>query len=884
MNNIMKNFLIIILIIFICFNLLSAEKFLDLMNSRWLVIGPFENPQVDGFCKGFDKDLLAGIGGETNLKFEQNQKINGLQWQNYQSNSDKLDFMKIVGQYSNCLAYAYNEFILYSEQKAILKIGSDDGIKIWLNGIQIFTHHIHRSNNPDSDLVMVNLKKGANKILVKVDQGDGSWSCTLRLKTIEDEIADFNKTKINGLKLIISENLVLNNEIDGIVLPDPSFYINENVKVALYDINNKKLSEKNVPIGQNFKFDVKNYKSNLFYLKSFGSGKLSGLQSEQEIIIVGDLKKIKDKYIKLASDIAKSDKLPECNFDIRATCNFFKEQFEGKMDSSLISLERQLRAIYTLNEINQFIENPKNKITGLRQRAYYSSIDQSYQPYSIYIPSSYDKNRKYSLLICLHGFSGNDYNGAKNVADCKPADFIIVGAFGRGDVGYYGIGEQDVLDVMEIVKKNFNIDDNRVYLTGWSMGGLGTWRLGQLYSDKFAAIASFCGWTWDTYLDNLINLPVLIVHGTDDTVVPIDMDTNAVNNLKSLGYNVRFDIVQKADHDVWSAWIKDSDPNKLLDYFRKIKRNPDPIIINIHNKNIRFGKQYWAKIIEFNDPTNNGLLKAKIIDDRHIKVSLENIKTFEVNLQHPTLAKNGRIVLNINGNNVLVDAGNKNALIGYSSVKKVYQSLKNENNSIASHEGGGLVDLFMKKLIIIYGTKKKNTIKKWQNIAGILSDLSIKNEINIGTKIGKYKIISDKELITLMDSKDNLIKDANFLLLGSYDENRVIEKISSSLPLKFNGDDIELLKEKYKKSGLFFVYPNPLDKKTLVGIISLPFNDNKLYDFITNLNMKLRMYFMPRDIIGYSLPDIVIFKSYDYTYATGYFNYNWKELYINKNN
>lgn len=879
----MKFYLTIILIILVCFNLTSIEKLPDLMNSLWLVIGPFENPQVDGVCQGFNKDFLTSIGGETNLKPEQSRKINGLQWQKYQSKLNKLNFINIIGQKNNCLAYAYNEFKVNKDQKAILKIGSDDGIKIWLNGIQIINHHIHRANNPDDDLVMINLKAGINKILVKVDQGNGDWSCSLKLRTIEEEIADFNKTKINGLKFIISESAIMNNEIDGIVLPNPSFYINENVKIVLYDINNKELIEKNVAIGQNFKFDVKNYKSNLFYLKSFGSGKLSGLKSDQEIIIVGDLKKIIDKYIILAGDIVKSNKLPESNFDIRATCNFFKEQLEGKMDSSLISLDRHLRAIYTLNEINQYIKNPANKITGLRQRAYYSSIDQSYQPYSLYIPSSYNKNKKYSLLICLHGFSGNDYSGAKNVADCLPEDFIIVGAFGRGDVGYYGIGEQDVLDVIDLVKKNFNIDDDRVYLTGWSMGGLGTWRFGQLYSDKFAAVASFCGWTWDTYLDNLINLPILIVHGTEDTTVPIEMDENAADNLKYFGYNVRFDIVLKADHDVWSAWIKGSDPNKLLNYFRKIKRNSNPVSINIHTKYIRYGKQYWAKIIEFVDPTKSGLLKAKIIDDRHIRISCENIKIFEVNLQHPNLAKNGRVVLNINGNNVLVDAGKKDASVGYSKVKNRFESIKKENNLIALHEGGGLVDMFMKKLFIVYGTKKKSTTKKWQNFAVILSDLNINEKINVGTKIGQYKIISDKELISRMESQDSIMKDSSFLLLGSQDENRVIEKISTDLPLKFNGEDIEISKEIFKESGVFFIYPNPLNKKNLIGIISFPFNDNKLFDFARNLNINLRMYVLSRDITGFTLPDIVIFKSYEKAYATGYFNYNWKDLIINKN-
>ena len=878
-----KSIFFILLIIFKCLNLISTEKLPDIMNARWMVIGPFDNPEVNGICQGFNKDFLASVGGESNLQPEIKQVINELTWKYFDINSENLDFIKIFGGNNHSIAYAYREFNINTDQKAVLKIGSDDGIKIWLNGIQILNHHIHRPLNSNDELLIIDLKSGINKILVKVGQYTGEWGFALKLRSFKDEINDFNKVKINGLKIIANENII-NNNISGYVITNPSYYINEKVKVILYDINNKKIYENITTIGEKFNFNIKNLESNLYYLKSHGYGKLSGLKSDQEILIIGDYNKIINKYIKIARAISVQNKFPESNFDIRATCLFLKNQLEGKMHPSLYSTERNLRAIYTINEIYKYIQNPNFKFTGLKQRAYYSSIDESYQPYTLYTPSSYNKNKEYSLLICLHGFSNDDYNAVKNVADCKPEDFIIAGAFGRGDIGYYGIGEQDVLDVIDLIKKNYNIDNDRIYITGWSMGGLGTWRLGQVYPDKFAAIATFCGWTGDEYLDNLINLPVLIVHGAKDTAVPIDMDKNAEDKLNKLGYNVTFDILPEAGHNVWDAWIKESNPDKLLNYFRKFKRNPYPKNINIHTQYIRYGEQYWVKIIEFINPTKPGLLQIKIIDDRHIDVIADNIKIFKLNLDHPDLAKKGRIILKVNGYNILFDAGKTKAVAKFSNEKNSFESIKDYKDPAVSHDGGGLVDLFLNKLFIVYGTKKKSSIKKWKNFAKILSDFQVNEQISSGTKIGKYKIISDKELLKLIESNNSKIKNTNFLLLGSYNENLIIEKISPDLPIKFNGDNIKILNKKYKKPGLIFTYPNPLNKKTLISIISLPFKYNKIIAYAINLNINLRMYISSRDVTGFILPDLAILESHKKVTAIGFYNYNWKELNIIKIN
>jgi pimeloyl-ACP methyl ester carboxylesterase len=885
MNNSKKAVILILTNLFVFF--ISAGKFPDLMKSRWLVIGPFENPVVDGVCRGFDRDYFSDSGGETNLRPVSGQSSGKLVWQYSQNEADRINFLSIYGQRTNCLAYAYNEFKIDERTKAVLKFGSDDGIKIWLNGTLITDHHIHREFVPDEESVQVYLKSGVNRILVKVDQGTGDWTFGMNLLSADEEKAGFLKNKIRGLKTEIFEKEVKDGVVKGCISTVPSFGIDERAVISLCDINDNKISEKFSLIGADFNFDVKDLKPGIYSVRASGIGNIAGYRSEPGLFAVGDMKSVIGRYGKMAADISRMKGYPEADFDIRSTCLFLNDEFEGKMHPSLITVERNLRAAYTVNQIGNFIKNPGMRITGLQQRAYLSDIDGSCQPYSVYVPSSYDKRKKYSLLICLHGFDGNEYDAANNVAEADPQDFIIAGTFGRGDVGYFGIGERDVLDVMNIMKKNFNIDNDSVYITGWSMGGFGTWRFGQLLTDNFAAMASFCGWTGEDCLDSMVNLPVLIVHGTEDTVVPMMLDESAAKDLHLMGYDVRFDIVEGAGHSVWQSWLKSAfpgrkdSPEKLLDYFRKYRRNPYPMSVDIHTKYLRYGKQYWVRLLEFTNPGYPGMLKAKISDDRHISIKAENISVFRMDLSHPGLAKNGRIVLNINGTNLLSDAGKHGLTVGFSTSRNKYGILKDDGSGAVSHDGGGMMDLFSRNLFIIYGTKKSGPEKKWRKFAETISDIRKNENISSGTKVGKYRFMSDKDFIRLSDKDDNLRK-ADLLLLGSPDENSVVERLGHGLPLTFEGDSVSIDGGKYGNAGVMLCCPNPVNRSRLVGVITMPYNEARVMEFATLLNMKMRLYNSSNDINGTVFPDIMIFKSANEVVASGYFNYNWKTVKIVK--
>ena len=87
----------------------------------------------------------------------------------------------------------------------------------------------------------------------------------------------------------------------------------------------------------------------------------------------------------------------------------------------------------------------------------------------------------------------SDYEAVRNRVPLPDVGFLVVAPYGRGEIaGYNGVGENDVLRVLRDVRTAYNVDPDRIYLTGLSMGGGGTWHIGLRYPDLFAAIVPVC--------------------------------------------------------------------------------------------------------------------------------------------------------------------------------------------------------------------------------------------------------------------------------------------------------------------------------------------------------------------------------------------------------
>ncbi|MCB0264904.1 MAG: prolyl oligopeptidase family serine peptidase [Calditrichaeota bacterium] len=195
--------------------------------------------------------------------------------------------------------------------------------------------------------------------------------------------------------------------------------------------------------------------------------------------------------------------------------------------------------------------------------------------YLLYLPQNYETSKdKWPLMLFLHGAGerGDDlekvkvHGPPKLVANGKEFPFVLVSP--QCPEGMWW--STDVLDaLLNEITENYNIDENRIYVTGLSMGGFGTWALAEKYPHRFAAIAPVCGGGDPAAVPTFSHLPVWVFHGAKDNVVPIDRSEAMVNELKKNGADVQFTVYPEAGHD---SWTETYDNPALYEWFLKQRR------------------------------------------------------------------------------------------------------------------------------------------------------------------------------------------------------------------------------------------------------------------------------------------------------------------------
>ncbi|MBN2321907.1 MAG: dienelactone hydrolase family protein [Acidobacteria bacterium] len=231
-------------------------------------------------------------------------------------------------------------------------------------------------------------------------------------------------------------------------------------------------------------------------------------------------------------------------------------------------------------------------------------------PYAVFVSTKVAKDKKAPLVLALHGFSGNHgtFMRTQCVDEAEKNGYILVGAMGYSPSGSFGmpmrrptgappkmnspvpkapakpgdgaardgqpkpgmftgmqggpggtketdparvaeLSEKDAMNVLEMTRKEFNIDDNRIYLMGHSLGGGGALHMGEKYSSIWAAVAGLApaafGFQWSED-QKLKNVPLLIIVGDEDRLVTGSQQL--ADQLKGLNFRVEYKSLPGLDH------------------------------------------------------------------------------------------------------------------------------------------------------------------------------------------------------------------------------------------------------------------------------------------------------------------------------------------------
>ena len=197
--------------------------------------------------------------------------------------------------------------------------------------------------------------------------------------------------------------------------------------------------------------------------------------------------------------------------------------------------------------------------------------------YLLHLPKGYRRGgaERWPVILFLHG-AGERGNDVKLVAAHGPPKLVAAGQ----NLPFVVVSPQcpqddwwsnDVLNaLLDRILATCAVDAGRVYLTGLSMGGRGTWMLATECPGRFAAIAPICGWGEPFAAFRLKDMPTWIFHGGKDSVVPPAKSREMYRALRSVGNrDVRLTIYPKADHDSWTATY---DNPELYEWMLKHRR------------------------------------------------------------------------------------------------------------------------------------------------------------------------------------------------------------------------------------------------------------------------------------------------------------------------
>jgi predicted peptidase len=184
--------------------------------------------------------------------------------------------------------------------------------------------------------------------------------------------------------------------------------------------------------------------------------------------------------------------------------------------------------------------------------------------YSLYLPEDYQQDATpFPLVMFLHGMGERGsleylkrHGLPKKIANGEHFPFVIVSPVCHDD-SWWTIHMAQLNALLDEIIQIYNIDEKRVYLTGLSMGGYGTWELATMHPEKFAAVAPICGGgmkelDFPQRVCNLKDTPVWTFHGAKDEIVPIGETEILVETLEKCGGNVKFTIYPDVGHDSWT--------------------------------------------------------------------------------------------------------------------------------------------------------------------------------------------------------------------------------------------------------------------------------------------------------------------------------------------
>jgi predicted esterase len=473
-----------------------------------------------------------------------------------------------------------------------------------------------------------------------------------------------------------------------------------------------------------------------------------------------------------------------------------------------------------------------------RRVTFLSSMDGSAQYYGVNPALQTKSGGKPGLLLSLHGASVEAQGQAEAYQQKDWA--YVVAPTNRRPFGFdwQDWGAQDALEVLADARHRFVIDTNRIWLTGHSMGGHGTWSVGLHHPDLFAAIAPSAGWTsfplyipWTLqrspvyaspnvlsvrdealrhddlllFTENASHLPAFILHGGSDDNVPAIQGRMFADALRRNGDSVVYKEVPDMGHwwdDPKTPGTDCIDDAGLLSFLRGHERNGWPE--HIHFRTVDLGQSSganWLTITGVENPFHDAIIDATITGTMSYNVTVENVTEFAIRSRPNSSDVPAEYAVRVNGTVIPCKPDTSGLLRfvvgadGFISGTRLHSELQKTPQCF-----GPMKQATFTPFVLVYGTTGDSA-----STAMLLHKARVQAQLWWRVGNGTVPVIADTEVTK------QLFATKNLFLFGGPSLNRITARIAPRLPIGLDaaGARIEASMIRGEHLAAQFIYPNP---------------------------------------------------------------------------
>ena len=800
------------------------ERFLR----HWLVLSDIP---IAGVAGGFEKDWLGEHGGEAAIRpvekmthtLPDGAKVS---WRSVTSWGDSTDLSDGVGLKRDLVGYAFATVSRKESGKALLSVGSDESIRVWLNGALVLDRRTGRQLTFDEDQVEVNMKAGENTLLVKLEQRRGPWTFSARVLeqgAMPPRLQEIGPSLVGYSPAAIALVTDINKDRAA----------QDQVTVEAVGAGGKLFARKIAARGETVRFDPAGWPDGAYELRC-STHRTNGLLWATHIPwYKGDSIAAARGLIAAA---AKADPRTPVGFTTKMLADMVLDRL-GKDGLSVTG--NPWWAIHSpLMEFEEMKLEPAGKTAierpyGFVRLAYRDEIDGSPQYCRAYLPGGYDRSKKWPLVVKLHGYNpANPEYVRWWAADSRHYDFtdvehaghqgiIYMEPHGRGNTSYLGLGDQDVVRGIKLAMERLSVDPDRVYLMGDSMGGWGTWSVATRHPELFAAIAPIFGGldyhsqfsedelakltpvdrfiadkgsSW-SMAESLLHMPILVHHGDVDHSVNVEFSRYGVRLLQRWGYNVRYIEQPGYGHEDLNDW------ERILEWFLEHRREPNPARVRIRSAELQNASAYWAQVDQAASPKEFMVLDAEVAAPNTIRVDSQNVLALTLSPGAALIdpAKDVLVVWNGEARTVRAEGGRlKLRAAGYS------EGALEKNAKVT----GPLGDIINTPFAIVVGTASSDPAMN--EICRRKSEAMAKgwNE----WQRQPPRLFKDAEFSDADAARYSLI------LIGGPEANLVARRLADRVPLEVAADHVKIGGRSFAASDarVQMIYPNPLNAQRYV--------------------------------------------------------------------